>query len=163
MGLMGWVKSLTKGEPDSPADDASETNRAAPVAEGGAVLAGLNFKTAIDAHMKWKARLEQCLGNDNDEKLDVDVVSSDNQCLLGKWIHGPGGEHYGHLPQFQEMKMEHARFHHCAGEVLTHCIAGDKESASSKLHSGDYPRTSERVKLHLARLYVQVKDTSDDA
>jgi Chemoreceptor zinc-binding domain len=158
MGLMGWVKSLTKGESDRAAEESAETHQAAPQAEDGAVLAGLNFKTAIDAHMKWKARLEQCLGNSNAEKLEVGVVSSDDQCVLGKWIHGPGDEHYGHLEQFQEMKTEHARFHRCAGEVLTHCLAGDMENASSKLHSGDYPRTSERVKLHLARLYVQVKD-----
>jgi hypothetical protein len=157
MGLIDWVRSFSARRP--PPESASPSAPASPsLAAEGAVLAGLNFKTAIDAHMKWKVRLESCLSDDNKESLQVDVVSRDDQCVLGKWIYGAGGQHFGHLPEFQEMKTEHARFHQCAGEVLNHCIAGDKEGASRKLLSGDYPRTSERVKLHLARLYVQVAD-----
>lgn len=158
MGLLRWVKALTSGQSDKSDDAGSEPADAAPPAEGGGELAGLNFRSAIDAHMKWKARLESCLSDASEEKLDVAVVSCDDQCLLGRWIYGAGGQHYGDLPEFQQMKEEHARFHHCAGEVLTCCQAGDKEGANRKLISGDYPRTSERVKLHLARLYVQVID-----
>ncbi len=157
MGLMGWVKSLATRRPPpvsaNPGVGASQSLTAE-----GAVLAGLNFKSAIDAHMKWKVRLESCLSSDNQEKLQVEVVSRDDQCVLGKWIYGAGGEHFGHMPKFQEMKNDHAQFHQCAGEVLSCCLAGDKEGASRKLLSGEYPRSSERVKLHLARLYVQVKD-----
>lgn len=147
MGLINWFKG-------KPSEQPVET---APQHEG-AGLAGLNFMTAIDAHMKWKGRLERCLANDNDEKLQVEVVSRDDQCMLGKWIHGPGGQAFGHMPEFQEMKVEHANFHRCAGEVLNCCLAGDKQGASEKLKAGDYVRTSERVKLHLARLYVQATD-----
>lgn len=144
MGLMNWIKG-------APAEKASET----PDLSEGAALAGLNFMSAIDAHMKWKVRLERCLENDNKENLQVSVISKDDQCLLGKWIYGPGGDAYGHLPEFQEMKKEHARFHRCAGEVLGCCLAGDKQGAGEKLRGGDYVRASERVKLQLARLYVQ--------
>lgn len=163
MGLMDWFKNLAAGK---PAEDFVSTDTAAPaqapaagtpaVQEEEGTVAGLNFKTAIDAHMKWKVRLERCMESDNEEGLKVDVVSRDDQCPLGKWIHGIGGERFGNLREFQEMKMEHSRFHLCAGDVLACCMAGDKEGASQKLRSGDYTRASERVKLHLARLYVQV-------
>ncbi|TCJ11926.1 hypothetical protein EZJ19_13235 [Parasulfuritortus cantonensis] len=165
MGLMDWFKNLAAGTPgDEAASDAApegglaQPAQAAGAAEEEGTVAGLNFKTAIDAHMKWKVRLEACMENDNQEGLLVDVVSRDDQCPLGKWIQGVGSQRFGHLREFQEMKMEHARFHLCAGDVLACCIAGDKEGAGQKLRSGDYSRASARVKLHLARLYVQVAE-----
>jgi hypothetical protein len=163
MGLMDWFRSLAAGKPaDAPAPQAPATPPATPdmTTDGDGVVAGLDFKSAIDAHMRWKVRLEKCLAGNNEEGLKVEQVSRDDQCPLGKWIHGVGGERFGNLREFQEMKMEHARFHLCAGDVLTCCLAGDKEGAEQKLRSGEYSRASERVKLFLARLYVQVKDTA---
>lgn len=160
MGLMDWFKNLAAGKPAEEAPQAVPVvvpqATSAPEQDTEGTVAGLNFKTAIDAHMKWKVRLEKCLDTDNEEGLQVDTISRDDQCPLGKWIHGVGGERFGNLREFQEMKMEHSRFHLCAGDVLACCVAGDKEGAAQKLRSGDYTRASERVKLHLARLYVQV-------
>jgi hypothetical protein len=153
MGLMDWFKSLAAGK----SANESDVRKAEITSPEGSVVAGLDFKTAIDAHMKWKIRLERCLEGGNEENLQVDVVSRDDQCALGKWIHGLGGERFGDLPEFQQMQVEHARFHLCAADVLTCCLAGDREGASNKLRSGDYTRASERVKLFLARLYIQVK------
>lgn len=164
MGLMDWFRSAASGKATEAAPPAAAAP-AAPAAvpaddrEAG-IIAGLNFKSAIDAHMKWKVRLEKCISDNNEEKLKVETVSRDDQCPLGMWIHGPGGARFGHLREFQEMKMEHSRFHLCAGDVLACCVAGDKEGATDKLRSGDYIRASERVKLHLARLYVQVADNT---
>ncbi len=166
MGMLDWFKALAGGRAAeapvvaaAPAAGASAAVAPADDREAG-VIAGLNFKSAIDAHMKWKVRLEHRIKDDNHEKLQVEMVSRDDRCQLGQWIHGPGGERFGHLREFQEMKMEHARFHLSAGDVLACCLAGDKEGARDKLRAGDYTRASERVKLHLARLYVQVSDAS---
>lgn len=167
MGLMDWFKSLAAGKPAEEAPQAAVAPATANVPAGTppqqeeGTIAGLNFKTAIDAHMKWKVRLEKCMQTDNEEGLKVETVSRDDQCPLGKWIHSIGGERFGHLREFQEMKLEHARFHLCAGDVLTCCLAGDKEGAGQKLRSGDYVRASERVKLLLARLYVQVANSQE--
>lgn len=153
MGLLDWFRGLAAGKSVAmPPPAAAE--------DPGVTVAGLDFKTAIDAHMKWKVRLERCIDNDNEEGLQVEVISRDDQCPLGRWIVGAGGERFGHLREFQEMKVEHARFHLCAGDVLTCCLAGDKEGAVQKLRSGDYIRASERVKLLLARLYVQLSGKS---
>jgi hypothetical protein len=165
MGMLDWFKALAAGKaaeaPAAPAATAAQAGGAppsAPVEEGEGVVAGLNFKTAIDAHMKWKIRLEQYIQGKSQEDLKVEVISRDDQCPLGKWIHSAGSNRFGHLREFQEMKMEHSRFHLCAGDVLACAVAGDAEGAMQKLRSGDYVRASERVKLHLARLYVQVTD-----
>lgn len=160
MGLLNWFKALASGKDV----DVPEAEVAAPAASTNAddtdsgKIAGLDFKGAIDAHMAWKVRLEKCMASDNEEGLKVDTVCRDDQCVLGKWIHGPGGHQFGHLREFQEMKMEHMRFHLAAGDVLACCVAGDKDGASDKLKAGEYPRASARVKLHLSRLYVQLTD-----
>lgn len=161
MGLLNWFKALASGrevtEPESEDSAMAAPGAPAEDADSGKV-AGLDFKGAIDAHMAWKVRLEKCMGGNNEEGLKVDVVCRDDQCVLGKWIYGPGGQQFGHLREFQEMKMEHMRFHLAAGDVLACCVAGDKDGASEKLKAGDYPRASARVKLHLSRLYVQLTD-----
>jgi hypothetical protein len=164
MGLMNWFMAIASGRGNTAPATTSITAAPAPAPapaedhpESG-IIAGLDFKKAIDAHMKWKVRLERCIGGTGEEDLKVEVVSRDDQCPLGIWIHGPGGQRFGNLREFQEMKMEHSRFHLCAGDVLACCLAGDHEGATDKLRSGDYTRASERVKLHLARLYVQVSN-----
>lgn len=162
MGLLNWFKAIASGREEAePIPHVKEAPSATPGdtadADSG-MVAGLDFKSAINAHMAWKVRLEKCIGGTNEEDLQVETVSRDDLCVLGKWIHSVGGQKFGHLREFQEMKMEHMRFHLGAGDVLSCCLAGDKEGAAEKLKSGDYSRASSRVKLHLSRLYVQLTD-----
>ncbi len=160
MGLLDWFKSLASGQDAAePTSTAAATGDEAPADDpDSGMIAGLDFKGAINAHMAWKVRLEKCIQGGNEENLQVETVSRDDQCVLGKWIQGVGGQKFGALREFQEMKMEHMRFHLCAGDVLTCCLAGDTEGAVDKLRAGDYSRASSRVKLHLSRLYVQLTD-----
>jgi hypothetical protein len=133
MGMLDWFKGIMRG------DSAPEAAPAAVGEDKGAELAGLNFKTAVDAHMKWKVRLESYIGGTSTEQLKVEVVSRDDQCPLGKWIYDKGGEKFGFSETFHDVKAHHAHFHRCAGSVL---------------HGGDYVKSSERVKMLLARMFV---------
>jgi len=168
MGLFDWFKALASGkDAEEHVDEHVHSAVAAPVtapvandADSG-VVEGLDFKGAINAHMAWKIRLEKCINGTSEESLHVDNVSRDDLCVLGKWIHGPGGSKFGHLREFQQMKMEHMRFHLGAGDVLACATAGDKEGAEEKLKTGEYPRASARVKLHLSRLYVELTGQTD--
>ncbi len=148
MGLIDWFKRLLSG-----ADGAAPA-----IDEAAADLGGLNFKTAIEAHIKWKARLEDYIQGRSQEDLQVEVVRRDDQCLLGKWIHGSGGERYGAVEAFAEMQEAHADFHRYAGMVLAAAQAGDKINALAMLQHGAYVRASERVKMLLARLYVRLDE-----
>lgn len=152
MGIFDWFKRISTG-------DAGQ-QEAAPAADEvqGAVIGGLNFMTAIDAHMKWKTRLENYIHGSGDEDLQVEAVSRDDECTLGKWIHGTGGQQFARVESFGEMKEQHAQFHACAGRVLGVAQSGRKEDALRMLQHGDYVRASERVKMLLARLYVQIAE-----
>ncbi len=117
----------------------------------------LNFMGAIEAHVRWKVRLEAYINGTNQEHLDPDVVCRDDQCVLGKWIYGSGGEKYGNHPMFPVLKQTHMNFHRSAGDIIRTVDAGDREKARTMLNSGDYARHSHRVKSDLARLSIELE------
>lgn len=156
MGMLDWFRNVMRGE--TPPAAAAESSAGGADDERGAELAGLNFKTAIDAHMKWKIRLESYISGTSNEDLKVDVVCRDDQCPLGKWIYDKGGEKFGFSETFYEMKTHHAHFHRCAGIVLSAAQAGDTSNAIRLLNGGDYVKASERVKTLLARMFVMASE-----
>lgn len=156
MGMLDWFKGIVKGAKGTP--EQALASAAVGGDEKGAEIAGLNFKTAVDAHMKWKVRLESYISGTSSEKLRVEVVCRDDQCPLGKWIYDQGGEKFGYSETFFDMKVHHAMFHRCAGQVLETAQAGDKETATRLLNSGEYVKASERVKMLLARLFVMASE-----
>ena len=117
----------------------------------------LNFMSAIEAHVRWKMRLEAYINGTSEEHLDPDVVCRDDQCALGKWIYGGGGAKYGNHPMFPVLKQTHMNFHRSAGDVIRLVDAGEKEKARALLNSGDYARHSHRVKSDLARLSIELE------
>lgn len=154
MGMLDWFRGVASGrnEKDAavPAGAAGE--------EKGTEIGGLDFKSAVDAHMKWKKRLEDYISGTSQESLEVGTISRDYQCVLGKWIYGEGSERFGYSETFFDMKAHHTLFHRSAGEVLAAAQAGDKDRALQLLYKGDYARASERVKRYLAKLFVLVAD-----
>jgi hypothetical protein len=151
MSALDWFKRLLGHNPEAPSAAPPP-----PPSATAADFAGLNFMTAIDAHMKWKTRLENYIEGTSNEDLKVDVVCRDDQCPLGKWIYSTGGERFGQIDTFGEMKTQHTSFHKCAGNILAAAQAGQKEEALRLLHYGDYVRSSEQVKRLLAKLYVRL-------
>lgn len=151
MGISDWFKPKDK-------EAATPAPAALPATDAGAEVGGLNFKSAVDAHMKWKIRLESYINGTSTEDLKVDVVCRDDQCPLGKWIYSRGGTEFGYSETFFDMKVHHANFHRCAGEVLSQAQSGHKQQALDLLQRGEYVRASERVKKMLAKLFVLVAD-----
>jgi len=117
----------------------------------------LNFMSAIEAHVRWKIRLEAYISGTSDEHLDPDVVCRDDQCALGKWIYGGGGEKYSDHPMFSVLKQTHMNFHRSAGDIIRAVDAGEKDKARTMLNSGDYARYSHRVKSDQARLSIELE------
>lgn len=77
----------------------------------------LDFDSAVEAHMKWKARLANFVSGMSKETLKSDVVCKDDQCPLGKWIHGSGTK-YSRLQSYGTLKNNHAQFHKAAGAIV---------------------------------------------
>lgn len=148
MSALDWFKRMMGQKADEAAPP--------PPADASMEVAGLNFMTAIEAHIKWKSRLENYIQGTSSEDLKVETVCRDDQCPLGKWIYSTGGQRFGSIDTFGEMKGQHALFHQCAGRILETAQAGKKDEAMRLLQYGDYVRASEQVKRLLAKLYVRL-------
>jgi Chemoreceptor zinc-binding domain len=123
----------------------------------GSEVSGLNFVEAIAAHQKWKARLLSYVEGTSTEKLDYRQICRDNQCVLGKWINGPGGDVYGHIPVFSQLKMVHGQFHLAASLIVQLTDEGNGEQARAALRQ-DYSKQSVKVQGLISSLYIEVTE-----
>jgi hypothetical protein len=148
MRIFDWLR----GKSNNPAAESEPVELVFDA--GKEEFAGLNFKTAIDAHMKWKLRLTAVIDGTSTEQLDPAVIGRDDQCVLGKWIYSEGGRQYEDSMLFAKLRADHATFHQCAADVLREAQSGDKEVARQMLTAGDYSRASMHVTSALAKLYA---------
>ncbi|MGZ8216135.1 CZB domain-containing protein [Methylomagnum sp.] len=102
-------------------------------------------------------QLRAVIDGTSEETLLPEAVSRDDQCVLGKWIHGTGSEQFGHDHQFSRLKHQHAHFHVCAGRVLTLAQTGQTEAALKELNKGHYVKASMKIVQDLAQMYNRLK------
>lgn len=115
------------------------------------VRSEINIPECIDAHMKWKGRLQKYLDGTSDEKLDPMIVCRDDQCVLGKWIHGPALKHFHNDDGFHKLRADHANFHFVAGSVVKKVQENDM-AGSDALMKNEYARASRDVIQDLTEL-----------
>lgn len=116
----------------------------------------LNFQEAIQAHLKWKGRLKNYVEGIGGEKLDSNIVCKDNQCPLGKWIHGPGKAH-SHFSTFAVLKQEHALFHKAAGSIVVAVQKGDPNASMMLADGSEFDKRTKSTVAALQELSSQVK------
>lgn len=152
MSILDWLKRATSGDQLLPEGG----HPPATFAKGEESFHGLNMREAIDAHVRWKTRLQSMLEDNSDEHLEVGIVASDDKCTLGKWLHHEARQ-FGDLEEFKELMNIHAEFHLKAGSILAECHRGEKEAGLNMLHSKDFRFCSDKVQLALVRLYAKVR------
>lgn len=105
----------------------------------------MNFDDAIKAHSSWKGKIAAYLERP-DQSIDATSLELDNQCALGKWIHGDGKVAFGADATFKNLKLEHAKFHREAAALVKRANGGEKVAAEATL-GGDsaYSKQSARV------------------
>lgn len=91
-----------------------------------------SFDEAIEAHKKWKSRLLKYIKDPNSEHFDLAKISLDDQCQLGCWIHGEASA-YKKLPEYNQLKADHAKFHLSVGEIVQSILDKNEEEARKKL------------------------------
>lgn len=75
----------------------------------------MDFDAAINAHLDWKIKFRVAIAKK--ATLEQANIAADNCCLLGKWLHGEGGQKLGSLNGYAYCVMRHAEFHKHAGKV----------------------------------------------
>jgi len=120
-------------------------------AKKAAVNEEINIMDAINAHVRWKIRLDKILNGTSEEKLDPQVVCRDDQCILGRWIHGPAEKFFHEDDSLKILRDDHAKFHRLAGRVVELVHANDKIAAEQILQ-GEYTEASRIVIRDLTEL-----------
>lgn len=141
---MAWWKSFLGGDKKEFAEIKEDTSEE---------LAGLNVKTAIEAHIRWKNRLKGVIDGSGNEVIDPHTVSRGDLCELGKWLNSEGHRKFGNHPEFSKILAYHSQFHRCAGHTLNLALDGKLDEADRELTNGDFARASLNVSLHLMRLW----------
>jgi len=93
-------------------------------AGGGEGSRDLNFEQAIEAHARWKSKLQKYIAQP-DHSLDPVKTAQDSLCDLGKWLHGAGKKH-SQLAEFGQLLSDHARFHRAAGDIIRRADIGER-------------------------------------
>lgn len=156
MGLFDWLRDIFGGSAATLEEREEEERATAAIRTidaSNAEVGGLNFQSALEAHMKWRMRLQDVVNGVSKEKLDPEVVEKDDHCVLGKWLYGEG-ERYKDLEGFSKVKLAHAEFHGLAAGILRKALTGNKAEAQALL-TGEYRRCSVRIGGLLAGLHAQ--------
>lgn len=144
---MGFLSKIF-GQNDMAKVNAGATIRAT-------IRSDINISDALAAHVNWKERLERYLNGTSEEELDPMVICRDDQCALGKWIHGPALNYFHGDADFHKLRTDHANFHYVAGNVVKKMQEHDKEGANTLLKN-EYERTSREVINDLTELNKQL-------
>ncbi len=120
----------------------------------------MDFREAIEAHTRWKLHLHRLLASPSENDLDSKTAARDDQCDLGRWIHGEG-QRFADLAEFGELVTQHAAFHGCAAEVIQKIAAGDKRGGEAFLApGGSYNDASDATVLAIVRLQRRIAKSS---
>lgn len=111
----------------------------------------MDLNQAILAHQQWKSRLNQFLGGSSQEVLDPATTGKDDQCELGKWIHGEGRREFRDEPAFLALHDCHEHFHRKAGEVVKMVRLGHVKEAQ-EIYDREFPQDSKEIALSIHRL-----------
>jgi len=88
-------------------------------------------------------RLVQFVGGQSHESFDVDAVTCDDKCDLGKWIHGPATKH-SLMAEYKNLRASHAEFHKTVGAIIG-CVHHHKTDDARRLLGGDFVATSRKT------------------
>lgn len=156
MAFKQWLNGVLVGQAKNDPNQAFIFSTPPAASAEEEEVAGLNFRKAIEVHQKWKTHLQTVINSDKADSLSVEEVSQDDRCVLGKWIHGVGGQKFGQESLFKTLQADHAHFHVCAGMALQSALRGNKSEAQTALKTGDFAHASQAVVMDLAKMYTTI-------
>ncbi|MEJ2461935.1 MAG: EAL domain-containing protein [Candidatus Thiodiazotropha sp.] len=91
---------------------------------------GIDIQAAIASHRQWVEALITMLRQDHAElKIHLDS----RHCAFGRWFHGVGYLHYGHLPIYEEIRKYHEWVHELGQELYDLSSHGFRQQAQSRI------------------------------
>ena len=116
----------------------------------------MDLNNAIQKHAEWKFKFRNALHAN--ETLDAGAISKDNNCELGKWLHGEAKTLYWKSAAYAKCIPDHAAFHVEAGKVAAAVNARKKDDAERLMSSGfAFAEASKRVGISIIELKNEIR------
>lgn len=111
----------------------------------------MDLNMAVQKHAEWKYKFRTAMSTH--EPMDVDTISKDNCCEIGKWLHGDAKTKHGHLAAYGKCVSARAAFHEEAGKIAAVINSKKIDEAEQMLASGTpYHEASKRVGVAIIAL-----------
>jgi chromosome segregation ATPase len=94
----------------------------------------LDPSEAIAKHLQWKTKLRNAALHN--ETLDVEAISCDDRCAVGKWLYGSANAQWGGQPRFVDLLNRHREFHQEAGRIAQTVVDGNPQAGLSMMEAG---------------------------
>lgn len=99
---------------------------------------------AIAAHGMWKQRLLKAINTGHSE-YTPENIDPDDRCEFGKWLYSLSEKEKASV-DWNQVRSNHAEFHHQAAAVLRLALDGKPEAARQKVEQGgSYDNTSSKL------------------
>jgi methyl-accepting chemotaxis protein len=116
----------------------------------------MDLNTAIQKHAEWKFKFRNALLAR--AAMDANAISKDNNCEMGKWLHGDAAALYGNLPAYARCLANHAAFHVEAATVAKAVNALNKEDVERKRATGSaFSAASKKVGISIVELNIAIR------
>jgi methyl-accepting chemotaxis protein len=111
----------------------------------------MDLDSAIQKHAAWKFKFRNALYSN--EPMDAAAISKDNNCEMGKWLHGEAKALYGKNGSYAKCVADHAAFHVEAGRVAVAVNAKKADEAERMMAAGSqFAEISKRVAVSIIEL-----------
>lgn len=90
----------------------------------------VDIQAAISNHREWVAELIVVLRQEHPEQT---IELDSRHCTFGRWFHGVGFLHYGHLLTYEEIRKRHERVHELGKELHDLAKNGFREEALQRV------------------------------
>ena len=115
----------------------------------------MDLNEAIQKHAQWKFRFRQAMLAH--EPMDAAAISKDNNCELGKWLHGEARALHGECKAHARCLQLHATFHVEAGKIAAVVNAGRKDDAERMMAAGSpFSEATKAVAVTLIELQQEI-------
>lgn len=162
LGLNVDVDSSTAAEPAKQRETEKASQANSNNSSSGTIredlpdnMEGLSTRVAIQAHQAWSQRLRDYIDGKSSEQLDPEVVSCDDKCVLGKWIHGTALPKFGNLNEVEGLRDHHAQFHKIAGNIIR--LHDDGQSSEAEQFLPALRNKSIDVQAAIGKLHKVIK------
>jgi len=115
----------------------------------------VDLNAAIQKHAEWKFKFHNAILSG--EPMDASAIAKDNNCKMGKWLHGEARTLYGQKGAYARCLANHAAFHGEAAKVAAAINAKKKDVAEKMLANGSaFSEASKKVAVSIIELKNEI-------